>query len=449
MSQPDVSQSSDFVPRVAVIGGGLAGLSAAAALAEKGVAVELFEARRWLGGRASSFTEPESGRCVDRCQHVAMGCCTALLDFLRRTGLAETFREDGRLHFIGPEGQVCRFEATGWLPAPLHLLPGFWRLKYLSPGSRLRIMRTLARLARGRSEWDNPSETIGTWLLRQGESAESIERFWAPVVLGALSEPPERASVSVARKVFVDGFLSSRWAYAMWLPQEPLREIFDRRLSVWLEERNVLLHRRTRIARLEGDTRRVDRLVLPDGSVRSFDAFIVAVPWYRVQRLLAPELATALPGLAGLEKIEPGAITSVHLRFDRPITELPHAAMVGRQSQWVFRGEENRYQVLLSGSHTMALGSRAELIERTVSELGKVFPAVGAARLLDSRVVVEPRAVFRPLPGSDALRPTQKTPVSNLFFAGDWTSTGWPATMESAIRSGRAAAEAIGRATSP
>ena len=223
--------------RVAVVGGGLAGLSAAAAAAEHGCRVDLFEQAAALGGRAASFRDRRSGQLVDTCQHLALGCCTNFIDLCRRTGLAECFQRDGTLHFFAPDGVRSDFAAVGWLPAPLHLLPALLGQKHLTPGDRWRAIGTLLRLARLRPDEDQMEEAAGAWLRRQGQSPRAIARFWAPVILSALGETPQRASLAAVRKAFVDGLLAAREAYALVLPRLPLQEWIDGRLGAWLADR--------------------------------------------------------------------------------------------------------------------------------------------------------------------------------------------------------------------
>lgn len=440
---------------VAIIGGGLAGLAAAAAAVEGGLRVELFEARRQLGGRAGSFRDPQSGELVDLCQHIGMGCCTNLLDFCQRTQVADCFSRHSRYHFLGPDGRPCDFAAVNWLPAPLHLLPALMRLNFLSVRERLHLLRTLARLTRGPSDKLAGEQTVGPWLRSQGESERAIERFWSVVLQSALSETVDRASLAAARKVFGDGFLASRRAHELLLPAIPLSEIFDRRVGDWLAERGVAIHRGTRIREVEGDAHGVRGIVLADGATRRFDFYIVAVPWRTVQSLLALPLRDALPALGGTSRIRPAAITAVHLWFDRLITALPHAVLVGRLSQWLFHRDlqgragqgreksEVHYQVVISASHTLTGVSRARIVDQVCRELAEVLPPARDAQLVRWRVIAQPAAVFSVRPDLEPLRPKQQTPVANLMLAGDWTATGWPGTMESAVRSGYMAAEAV------
>ena len=196
---------------------------------------------------------------------------------------------------------------------------------------------------------------------------------------------------------------------------------------------------------MEGGALRADLLVLADGTRRAFDFVIVAVPWRNVRSLLSEELLAAIPAIADVERIEPAAITAVHLWFDRPITPLPHAVLVGRLGQWMFAPFRNNkvppasryYQVVISASHQLGNRNADDLLAEVRRELRAIWPAAQAARLLHGRVVTQPAAVFSVQPGLDRLRPPQATPMENLSLAGDWTSTGWPATMEGAVRSGR------------
>ncbi len=465
---------------VAIVGGGLAGLAAAVGLCGAGLRVELFEARRRLGGRAGSFDDPIAQRVVDYGQHVAMGCSTNLFDFCQRAGLADGFRRVRRIVFIGPDGRQYGLSAFGPLPAPLHLLPSVLNLGYLRFLDRLRLIRTMLRLAR-LPPAASDREAAGPWLRRQGESPEAMERFWSFVLASALSETPERISLAAARKVFLDGFLASPRAYEVYVPCVPLEALFDQRVSQWLAAHGAKVHRATRVRHVEASGGWAQRLVLADGTRRSFDAFVIAVPWRHAPRLFEAEQRTALPELVPVRQLEPAAIAAVHLWLDRRITTLNQAALVGRLGQWLFcdpspsamsRSKEAHltggprspsratrasvrenvqqayyHQVVISAWHALnaAMGriARPELVRQIHAELASIWPAAQAARVLHWRVVVQPEAVFSPKPGVNPVRPSQQTSIPNLALAGDWTATGWPATMESAVRSGYLAAEVV------
>lgn len=444
-------------PRVAVVGGGLAGLAAAVALGSAGCRVELFEARRSLGGRAGSFRDPATGELVDHCQHVSMDCCTNLADFCRRTGIAPLFRRDDVLNFIGPDGRICRFCATSQLPAPLHLAPAFLRLRYLSLRDRLAIGRAIWKLMRTRSHegpLDGNNEiTVGQWLERQRQSSAAIERFWSVILVSALGEELDRASLVAARKVIVDGFLATRDSYVLEIPQAPLGTLYGQRLVDWFAAHQVELRLGTPVRRLDYKGRLT--LSIADGAPVEPDYVVLAVPWSKVAGILAPEIRSRCKWVEGLSRVESAPITGVHLWFDRPITLLPHAVLVGRLSQWVFnrgcRDEREAasghyYQVVISASRSLVGRDREEIVADVRAELSAIWPEAASARLLQARVVTEHGAVFSARPGFEKLRPAQQTAIPELVVAGDWTDTGWPATMEGAVRSGYLAAEAILRA---
>ncbi len=440
-------------PSVALIGGGLAGLAAAVAASEQGLHVELFERRKYLGGRASSFRDPATGQLVDDGQHASMGCCTNLADFCRRTGIADCFRRYRTPHFFGPQGTRYNFAPNGWLPAPLHLAPALMRLGYLTIGERWAVGRAMLRLARAKVGNPEIEETIGGWLRRQDQSERSIERFWSVILVGALSEPLDRISLSAARKVFVDGFLAARTAYELEVPKTRLGEI-QGRVAARLAERDVAIHLGTPVEQIDGDGRRATGVVLRDGRRREFDFVVVAVPWGRVRSLFSEAMLSAIPALEGTRHILPATITTLHLWFDRPITTLPHAVLVGRLGQWVFNHGPRSvsphasqpwhyYQAVLNAAHELFGGRRDEVLAEVRGDLEATWPQARHARLLHWRLVARPAAVFSCRPGLERFRPAQQTPIENLMLAGDWTATGWPATMEGAVRSGYLAVEAV------
>jgi squalene-associated FAD-dependent desaturase len=445
MNHPSTKRPA-LAGRVAIVGGGLAGLAAAAAAVEQGCRVELFERSNNLGGRAASFVEPQTGELIDYCQHVAMGCCTEFLDFCRRTRIDDCFHRTDKLHFIGPDGRQCDFAPSRWLPAPLHLLPGLMRLSYLSLRERCSIIRTIRRLIAADSK-SLDSQTIAAWLRRENQSERAIERFWSAVLVSALGETVDHASLAAAQKVFRDGFCASREASTLLLPRRTLLETFHDGQYNWLANHGAKVHLDAPVWRVEGDGRRARELILRGGAKHEFDFVVVAVPWQSVRSLFAENLLSQMPALANLERIQPAAITAVHLWFDRPITPLPHAVLVGRLSQWLFArrrsAERYYYQVVISASHRLPPRTNDQWLADVHSELQSVWPQTRQARLLHGRVVTLPSAVFSMTPDIELLRPPQRTPLENLSLAGDWTSTGWPATMESAVRSGQQAVETL------
>ena len=438
---------------VAIVGGGVAGLSAAEALSSRGLRVDLWEAKSRLGGRAGSFFDHTSGRWIDLCQHIGLGCCTEWLDFCRRTGASDHLRRDTAIHFMGAGGRRYRFAAADMLPPPLHLAPALLRMGFLSWRERLHLARTLRALQAAPEEDSPQSETIGRWLARRGVSQQALRRFYEPVLISALGESLERASLAMSRKVFVDGFLTTRDGFHLITPTCSLTEFYDVHVARHLEQQGVRLLRGARASRIAGGRRGITGVDI-GGELRRYDAVVAALPWSRLAGLLDPSMREALPWLAGLPQIEAAPISGVHLWFDRPILDLPQAAILDCLSQWIFAAPRPAgsatddsgpayYQVIISASHALRGRSEGDVVSQVVDELRRVLPSAAKAHLLRGRLVTEHAAVFSVRPGLTALRPQQRTAVAGLFIAGDWTATGWPATMESAVRSGRLAAEAL------
>lgn len=461
-SKNSTSLPTDSDRRVVIVGGGLAGLAAASALASRGMKVTVLESRPRLGGRASSIVDRETGETIDNCQHVAMGCCTSFRHFCEETGCSDLFETQEELHFVGPPGQakVVRFAASS-LPAPLHLGASFLRMPWFSLGEKRQIAFGLRALAKDRSKTDR---SFQEWLDGQRQSETVQRRFWHLVLVSALSESLDRISFHHARKVFVDGFLASREGWEVSIPTVPLDDVYETRIAAALLKYGADIRMKSGVRRLIMGDERLTSVELRDGSQVQGDEFVLAVPQYLVKSMLPEELAEHAD-VAALDKLETAPIASVHLWYDQPLTELPHATFVDRLSQWMFNrtvltdssntttsgdqtgqqedGEGCRLQVVISAAHDLSAMSEQEVIAKVDSELREVWPENRETRLLKGRMITEHRAVFSPLPGVDEIRPVQQSPISNLQFAGDWTRTGWPATMEGAVRSGYLAAENV------
>lgn len=430
--------------RVVILGAGLAGLATAAALGPRGFDVVVLESRDRAGGRASSFTDAASGQLVDTCQHVSMGCCTNLAHFARTVGIAHLLQPQPRLYFMTADRRVSRFEADR-LPAPLHLARSFLRAHYLSAGDKLRIAWGLAGLRRDPGDAD---PLFADWLVGHHQTPRTVDRFWGLVLTSALNETPERIGLRYARKVFLDGFLRHRRGFEVELPRVPLGRLYGEELQTWLERHGVRLCLGRGARRLIVRDGRIEGVELREGGVKRADWYVAAVPFDRLLGLLPQAVVESEPYFANLRRLETSPITSVHLWYGRPVTELPHVVLVGCTGQWVFnRGEvapgEHYLQVVVSAARQFRGLGREEVQRLVAEEMGRLFPAAATATLLRARVVTEHAATFSAVPGVDRWRPVQTSPLGNLFVAGDWTATGWPATMEGAVRSGYLAAEAL------
>jgi squalene-associated FAD-dependent desaturase len=435
---------------VAIVGGGLAGLSAGCALADAGYRVEIFERRPYLGGRASSYELPGTGEVVDNCQHVLLGCCTNLIDFYRRLGVERQIRWYDEITFLLPGGRSSTLKASA-LPAPLHAAPSFLSSAVLGWNDKLAIARAMMRLVPERRQNEDEDENFLWWLLRQRQTQAAINRFWAPVLVSALNEDLDRVSVRYAAQVFRESFLKSAEAGRMGVPAVPLSQLYGA-AAAYIETRGGKVHLRASVESIRPDAAGV-QLCVGGEDVRA-DYGVLATPFGGVEKLL-PDVPEAEALRRGLQKLEPSPITGIHLWFDREITPLDHAVLLERTIQWMFHkskilatrrdsGQSGSYvELVVSASKTLVDKPRGEIIELAVRELGEFFPIVREAKVTKATVIKEVHATFSPTPESDAFRPPNSSPWPRLFLAGDWTATGWPSTMEGAVRSGYGAAEAL------
>lgn len=432
------------VPDVLIVGAGLAGLAAAQALAERGKQVTILESRNRLGGRAGSFTDASTGQMLDACQHVSMGCCTEFARFCQKVEIASFLQPQPTLYFMTPDRRVSCFEGDR-LPAPLHLARSFLLAHFLTLNEKARIGWGLLRLARTSPDADPP---FLDWLNENAQTPQTIERFWSLVLTSALNETPDRIGLRYARKVFLDGFLRDRRGFEVEVPTVPLGRLYGHELLGWLEGHGVRLLLNCGVRRLEVNEGRVERVVTREGEAFHAETYVSAVPFDRLLALLPAEIIEQERYFADLKRLETSPISSVHLWYDRPVSELPHVVLVNCIGQWIFnRGVtevgEHYLQVVVSAARQFRGLGHEEVQRRVIEEMARLFPAATPAAVLRARVVTEHAATFSAVPGVDRWRPSQQSPIDNLFVAGDWTATGWPATMEGAVRSGYLAADAI------
>jgi squalene-associated FAD-dependent desaturase len=417
-------------PHVVVIGGGLAGLAASVALADHGRRVTLLEKNPRLGGRATSYRLP-SGEYIDNCQHVTLRCCTNLEDFYRRVGVADKIKYYDELIFTDSKRRRGVIKPSP-LPAPFHVTPSFAAFPLLSLGDKLSIGRAMLHILRHGGE---PKLRDGTsmhdWLHEQKQTRGAIDRFWRVVLVSALNEDLERTDARYGIMVFWRAFLSNASAFGMGVPSVPLEELYA--------SCGQSIEVRTRCV--------VGEVCIADGKVTNLrlegggdditgDYYLLAVPFDRVLKII--------PGVFdGISNLSVSPITGVHMWFDRDVMKEPFLTSVDHTIQWIFNRTGRYVQIVISASRALSSMPQQEIVDMCRRELSDLLPATEGAQLTRSVVVRENSATFSPVPGSDRWRPSQKTSIPNLFLAGDWTQTGWPATMEGAVRSGYAAAEAI------
>ncbi len=439
---------------VTVIGAGVAGMSAACALAEAGFRVQLVERRGYLGGRASSYLHPGVNEVIDNCQHVLFGCCTNLIGFYRRIGVANRIHWTSEMTMIEPGGRRSRlgpFELGPIrLPAPLHSAPSFLNAKAFTLADKLALGRAMRAMMQP-SAMEDTRETLSDWLRRHKQTEGAINRFWRLVIASALNAELDSIAVPYAAKVIRELFLNSAQAGSMGMSTVPLSELYAG-VTLFLNERgsSVLLNTRVEGAAWD-ETSKKWLICTRTGEIVS-DYMILALPFEATQKLLPH-----LPAEEGAEKLarqierhEHWPLCSVHLWFDRLVTDLEHAVLLDREIHWMYnksklhsgRGGQT-IELVVSATRSFANLSREAAIQQALTELAEFFPGVREAKLEKAALVKEVHATFGVSPGIDAARPSARSPWPNCFLAGDWVQTGWPSTMESAARSGHLAAEAL------
>jgi squalene-associated FAD-dependent desaturase len=433
---------------VAVVGGGLAGLSAALECADAGARVTLFEARARLGG--ATWSTRLEGLEVDNGQHVFLRCCDAYLAFLRRLGVEDRVVLQRRLDVpvLAPGGRLARLRRHP-LPRPAHLLPSLLRFAHLPLADRLRIARTARRL--GALDLADPKldgQSLGAWLAAQGESPAAVDRFWDLLVRPTLNLPARDASLLLSAVVFQTGLLSDPAAADVGWSRVPLSRLHAEPAEAALRRAGARVALRSRIEALELGGARPALLVA--GERVSADAVILAAPHEDAARLLPDAAGVDRDGLRQLAR---SPIVNLHVVFDRNVMPLEFAAGVGTPLQWIFdrtassglaRGQY--LAVSLSAAGEWQGRSRAELRREFLPAFHALFPAAREAVVETFFATCEPAATFLQRPGTARWRPGARTAVPGLFLAGAHTATGWPATMEGAVRSGVSAARLALRA---
>jgi len=430
--------------RVVVVGGGLAGIATALEAADGGAEVTLLERRAHLGGLTWSFRR--DGLWFDNGQHVFLRCCTEYLDLIRRIGAedAVTLQPGLELPVLAP-GRPTAWLKSAALPAPFHLGPSLARYRHLGLLDRARSVR--AALALRKLDSDDPAldhRTFGSWLASKGQSPVAVDHLWNLIARPTLNLPADEAALGAAVKVFRTGLLDTADAADVGWAVVPLVEAHGEPARRALDAAGVDVRLGTTAGRLTAG----DGFVVQAGAEQlTADAVVLALPHHVATQFLP---AGALAPGVDPSRLGYSAVVDVQLVLDRRVTDLPVAAAVDSLVQFVFdrthAAGARRGQVLavsLSAADALLPLSPGELVEDVRRSLVDLFPATGDAEVLDAVVTKERTATFRAVPGALADRPGPVTRVPGLTLAGAWTATGWPATMEGAVRSGRAAARAV------
>ena len=482
-TNPDTN--SDTTPDVVILGGGIAGIAAALESLDAGRRVTLVETRAFLGGRAFSFTDRETGLELDNGQHVFVGCCTAFIDFLERLGAPERWFRQDRLNLpvLDRAGRAGALSASR-LPAPLHLLPSFLAYPHLSATDKLRALAGMLR-ARFTNRHDLRLEdlTFYQWLRQRGQSERAIANLWNLVVEPTLNDNVRQVSAAMGLMIVQDGMLAGTDSANLGYARQGLLPALGEPARKLLADKGARLLLGSPVRRLRYESRpgsapgrvsnsesgplpveqpaagRITGAELATGQWVAGRQFISALPFSALTRLLLPALPPELAArdyFGNIGQLQWSPIVNLHILYDRPVLDAPFYALVDSPLQWVFNhsliagadpaGGRQLVTVSVSAAWRLVDLPREQLAREFVAEMARVFPAAGAAQVRRVNVVKQREATFRCLPGANRLRPGPVSPIPNLFLAGEWTNTGWPSTMEGAVRSGYAAARAAGSA---
>ena len=429
-------------------------------LLEQGYPVKLVETRNFLGGRAFSFVDRETGVTMDNGQHVIVGCCVYFIEFLRRLGVSEKWYLQPRLQMriLDRRGKVGILKSC-WLPPPFHLSISFLAYPHLGLWEKMWLLLALVRARfTERSQPELEKVSFYQWLKQQRQSERAIQNFWNLLVKPTLNDDVKDVSASMGLMIVQEGLLNGyhnpNVGYAL---DGLLPSIGDPAYKYLLDQGcHVMLG--SPVRRILGDAMGVSGVELASGEQVNGEIWVSALPPDILLRVLPEEVVDAVLVFSQLAGLETSPIVNIHLFYDRRVMDEEFLAIVDSPLQWVFNKgpileASDTFGSSSAGGQHICISASAvwEYIDRTreeisdefIREMAEVFPAARDAKVLRSVVVKQRNATFRCLPGVNDLRPASVTPISNLFLAGEWTDTGWPSTMESAVRSGYNAADAI------
>jgi squalene-associated FAD-dependent desaturase len=434
--------------RVVIIGGGFAGLTAGVRLSERGYEVHVLERRNHLGGRAYSFIDSKTGDIVDNGQHLFMGCYHHTISFLETIRRLDRlrFQDRPRVDFLDAKG-FTSFDCPPF-PAPLHVLAGLLRMKGLGLGDKLRAFN-VGRAIKGNGKFSPDSLTVDKWLDQLGQSDRIKERFWNPMVTATLNQSPDIASARMLRVVLQEAFGTDSKNANIGISRVGLSDLYTGGASDFIRSRGGDVQTGAQVQRLIIERGSVVAVELREGQRVEADYFISAVPPSALFAILPDELRNK--EFSSLARLGSSPIVSINLWFDRPVIDREFVGLLGTRCQWIFNKDlilpadkrSNQIAVIISAARDFVDSTKNALVDMALSDLHELLPESRGAEVVHSVIVKEREATLSHSVESDRLRPGPRTSIPNLILAGDWTDTGLPATIESAVMSGDVATQTL------
>ena len=440
--------------QVVIVGGGVSGLSAGVCLSERGVPVTLLEQKPTLGGRAYSFKDAETGDIIDNGQHVLIAGYERTMQFLKTIGTLHllSIQPLPLLIFHHPQKGFCRFQLPK-LPTPMHFIVGILQSNLFSFMDRWRMLRAGKDIQAADVEDSLATMTVEQWLDSVGQSAECRRSFWEPIAVSMMNENPATAPALPFVRSLRKAFLGNWQNACLAVPNVGLSQLYVEGAQKYIDAHGGKISCGADVLEILFKDSLVERVRLRNNVVVECTALILAVPPYRVQALL-PDAMLRDPSLSDIQSIRYSPIISAHLWFGKDFMDHEFCGLIGRRTQWLFNrrkiskesGKGGHVSAVISAAYDFVEYSNEELIRLTLEDIRSVYPAL-ATEPTHAVVIREKRATFSLTPKTEYLRPPQETSVPNLFLAGDWTNTGYPATIEGAIVSAERCADLASRVT--
>ncbi len=448
------SVTSHSKKKVCIIGGGFAGLAAAVFLDAHDFQVTLLERKPILGGRAYSFQDKKTDTWVDNGQHLLIGAYHETLKFLENIGATHTlsFQKKTSVPLVSEKGIESCFEATS-LPSPLNFLFGLLKMKIFSLKEKwnfLKLGQELRRLKKGFPKI-SLDQTVEEWLTSLNQSLSTRTNFWDPLTLATLNDDPKVAGASMLAAVLTKGFMGSKNDSRLIFPRSPLNDLLSNPARAYLEMRGHTLLTSTSVKKIHILDGQVQSIELDAGEIQKADLYISAVPFSSLLRMIPEGFVDSTDYFGNLKKLKCSPIISINFWFDYDVLPKKFVGVAGTQVHWYFNKNKiynethPPYHIMgvISGAYALVEKSREEILKIALEEFYRLFPEAQKAKLIHSLVNKEREATLSPTAESESLRPSQKSPFSNFYVIGDWTKTGLPATIESAVLSARLAVDQI------